>query len=102
MCGDSPWTAVEQGNGTWQLVASLDIVSSPTAGGNKGDVPPAATDGPVSPSADGSGVAAAAAPGTAAEPSEADAVPPPPAAPRDWKAEAASLEHMLTHKPFNI
>ena len=31
-----------------------------------------------------------------------EAVPPPPVAPRDWKAEAASLEHMLTHKPYNI
>ena len=110
-CGDSPWSAVEQSDGTWQLVASLDIVPSPTACDVISKEPPAATPEIVSLPADGPGVAAAAArdkdtakaaPGVAAEPSAADAVPPPPVAPRDWKAEAASLEHMLTHKPYNI
>ena len=109
-CGDSPWTAVEQSDGTWQLVASLDIAPSLTACGVVNKEPPAAAPEIVSLTADGPGVAAAAArehdtskaaPGVAAETSD-EAVPPPPVAPRDWKAEAASLEHMLTHKPYNI
>jgi hypothetical protein len=100
------------------MTAKLTL-QSPQAAGDEVDAPSTSRSSPPA-AADVTGIdssppAAAddcekevAAPARAADDTEPtgapeeEAVPPPPVAPRDWKTEAVSLEHLISHKPFNI
>ena len=107
-CGKTPWQAELRDDGKWQLVAKLDVTSSNAGNVESATFPDVPTnDTQCQPCMTGlansltAAGAALSVPAVAAPEPVEDVVEAPGHA-VDWRAESQTLEHLLTHKPFNI